>query len=56
MNILSINIRDGGNRVKRRRNGQLIQSGKYDMCFIQESKLSLMDDYVASSFWGSKEV
>lgn len=56
MNILSINIRGEGNRVKRRRYGILIQSGKYDMCFIQEYKLSLIDDYVASSFWGSKEV
>ena len=49
MNILSINIRGGGNRVKRRKLIRLIQFGKFDMCFIQEPKLCLINDNIASS-------
>lgn len=56
MNTMSFNIKGGGNMVKRRRLSHIIQSCKVDMCFIQESKLSELNDNLAASMWGNKEV
>lgn len=56
MNILLINIRVGGNLVKRKRIAHLIRAGKVNICFIQESKLSSLDLNVVSSLWGDVNV
>ncbi|CAK8542070.1 unnamed protein product [Lathyrus sativus] len=57
MNIISINIIGCGSIVKRKRLTCLIQSCNVDICFIQETKLEFMDDYLASSsIWGNSEV
>ncbi|CAK8541086.1 unnamed protein product [Lathyrus sativus] len=52
MNILSINIRGGGSIVKRKRLAHLIQSGKVDIFFVQETKLSGVDLKMTVSLWG----
>ncbi|CAK8570842.1 unnamed protein product [Lathyrus sativus] len=56
MNILSINLRGGSSVVKRRRLAHLIQSGKVDICFVQESKLVAVNLEMTSSLWGDPNV
>ncbi|XP_058776661.1 uncharacterized protein LOC131650982 [Vicia villosa] len=55
MNLLSYNIR-GGMSSKRKRVSYLIKSNNIDVCFIQETKLSGFNDYLAGAFWGSSDV
>lgn len=50
MNILPFNIRGGGSLIKRKRVSYLISSGNFNVCFLQETKLSSFDDDVAKSF------
>lgn len=52
MNLLSINIRGGGNKVKSKKIAHLNQSGKVDISFTQESKLASLDDNLTASLWG----
>lgn len=56
MNIISYNIRGGGNASKRRRVSFLLKSEKVDVCFIQETKLSCFSDILAHSLWGGTDV
>ncbi|XP_058741999.1 uncharacterized protein LOC131614433 [Vicia villosa] len=56
MIIGSLNIRGGGSWIKRKRISCIIQRGKADVFFIQESKLRSVSDIVARSFWGNSDV
>lgn len=56
MNILSFNIRGGSSRLKRKRIGYNIQAGKFDLCFLQETKHQTFDSSFVAEFWGSKDV
>ncbi|XP_058760896.1 uncharacterized protein LOC131634265 [Vicia villosa] len=56
MNIGTLNIRGGGNALKRRRISALVIKSKADIFFIQETKLSSMHDFVAKSFWNAKDI
>lgn len=56
MIIITLNIRGGGCRAKRKRIGYLIQKGKVDMCFLQETKFLEFNNKVTGAFWGSKDV
>lgn len=54
MIVMSYNIR-GGNVSKRKRVSFSVRSQKVDVLFIQETKISLLNDAFAKSFWGSDE-
>ncbi|XP_058783711.1 uncharacterized protein LOC131658435 [Vicia villosa] len=56
MIIGSLNIRGGGSWIKRKRISCIIQRGKADVFFLQESKLSSVSEDVARSFWGNLDV
>ncbi|CAL5195683.1 unnamed protein product [Lathyrus oleraceus] len=56
MNILSLNIRGGGSRTKRKRVSFLIQSSKFDICLLQETKTKQFDCSIACEFSGNNEV
>src|SRR4051812_23689770 len=56
MIILSLNMRGGGSRVKRKRVGFHIQKGDVDICFIQETKLSSLDPQLVKELWGDNNV
>lgn len=51
MNIVSLNIRGGGNKAKHRRIYHFLITCKVDFLLIQESKRLTVDDSVESSFW-----
>jgi hypothetical protein len=42
MKVFSLNMRGWGGSAKRRRLGAFIQQGKYDVCFLQETKKVLL--------------
>ncbi|XP_058783302.1 uncharacterized protein LOC131657978 [Vicia villosa] len=56
MIIGSLNIRGGGNALKRRRISSLVIKSKDDIFFIQETKLTSMHDFMAKSFWNAKDI
>lgn len=56
MNIFSLNIRGGGSRVKRRIIGNIVKKGKANICFLQETKIYVLDDLLTASFWDIKYV
>ncbi|XP_058767708.1 uncharacterized protein LOC131641427 [Vicia villosa] len=56
MIIVSYNIRGGGSRLKRKRIGYMIQKEGVDVCFIQESKLRMVEVGVVKEFWGNDSV
>ncbi|PNX66795.1 cytochrome p450, partial [Trifolium pratense] len=56
MKILSLNMRGWGNTAKRRRLSSLIQSGAYELCFLQETKRCEFDDSMVNSLWGNSDV
>src|SRR4051812_1247954 len=51
MIVGSLNIRGGGNLIKRRRISSIIAKGKADIFMIQESKLEVVDSKIVKSFW-----
>ncbi|XP_058760649.1 uncharacterized protein LOC131633997 [Vicia villosa] len=56
MNIVTYNIRGGGNYSKRKKISFLLCSGKIDVCFLQETKIDCVTDSIAKSFWGGENV
>ncbi|XP_058785271.1 uncharacterized protein LOC131660131 [Vicia villosa] len=56
MIIGSLNIREGGSSVKRRRINHIIVKGNADIFLIQETKFNSISVGTASSFWRSKSV
>lgn len=56
MNVISFNIRRSGNPTKRKAIRNLILYRKVDVCFLQETKVKIMEDFIVNSFWGSNEV
>lgn len=56
MNILSYNIRGGGNVVKRKRIRFLLNAEKVDVCFLQETKLLGFSDSISNYFWGGGDI
>ncbi|XP_058775275.1 uncharacterized protein LOC131649532 [Vicia villosa] len=56
MIILSLNIRGGGKRVKRKRIGFNIQRGRVDVAFIQETKLRNVHHQYVKELWGDEWV
>lgn len=56
MIIGTLNIREGGSLVKRKRVSSIISKGKADIFFIQESKLKKVNEDMAMSFWRSGEI
>ncbi|XP_058775832.1 uncharacterized protein LOC131650119 [Vicia villosa] len=56
MIVLSLNLRGGGSRAKRKRVGYHIQQGDADICFIQETKLSGIKCNVVKELWGDNHV
>ncbi|XP_058725892.1 uncharacterized protein LOC131597200 [Vicia villosa] len=56
MIIVTINIRGGGNLIKRKGIGYLNQSNRTDVCFLQETKLTTFSQKFAEDFWGAKDV
>ncbi|XP_058741846.1 uncharacterized protein LOC131614250 [Vicia villosa] len=51
MIIGSLNVRGGGSLLKRRRINSIINKGKADIFVIQETKVMLMEESIAKSFW-----
>ncbi|XP_058723105.1 uncharacterized protein LOC131594923 [Vicia villosa] len=49
-------MRGGGNRAKRKRFGFHNKKGMVDICFIQETKLSLVDSSIVRELWGDDSV
>ncbi|XP_058746178.1 uncharacterized protein LOC131619053 [Vicia villosa] len=56
MNIVSYNIRGGGNSLKRKRIQECLKKGAADICFIQETKIQDMNDNLVGSIWGGCNV
>ncbi|XP_058726991.1 uncharacterized protein LOC131598402 [Vicia villosa] len=56
MIIGTLNIRGGGSWIKRKHICSIIQKGKADVFFLQETKLSSISDVVARSLWGNSDV
>lgn len=58
MNIVSLNIREGGggSKLKRKRINFIIHSRKFDICFLQETKIKDFDGICALDLWGNKDV
>ncbi|XP_058726119.1 uncharacterized protein LOC131597438 [Vicia villosa] len=56
MIILSLNLRGGGSRAKRKRIGFPNKKGYVDLCFIQETKPSGLDLNVVKEMWGDNNV
>jgi hypothetical protein len=56
MKIVSLNLRGWGNSAKRRRLSQLIASGMFDLCLLQETKRANFDDFMIQNLWGHKDV
>jgi hypothetical protein len=45
-----------GGSAKRKRLGLVIQKGDFDVCFLQETKIADVEDYMIHGLWGHKEV
>ncbi|XP_058741821.1 uncharacterized protein LOC131614218 [Vicia villosa] len=56
MIIGTLNIRGGGNALKRRRINSLILKSKADVFLIQETKIRELQDFVAKSFWSGGDI
>ncbi|XP_058742005.1 uncharacterized protein LOC131614439 [Vicia villosa] len=56
MIIGSMNIRGGGNSLKRRRVNTIIKKGKADIFLIQETKIKEFKDFFAKSFWSEQDI
>ncbi|XP_045791747.1 uncharacterized protein LOC123886474 [Trifolium pratense] len=56
MKIVSLNLRGWGSSAKRRRLSQLLVSGMFDLCLLQETKKATFDDYMIEHLWGHKNV
>lgn len=56
MIILSFNIRAGDSLSKKRRLNHIIRKGKANIVFLQETKILVMNDTIAMSLWGVKEI
>lgn len=56
MNILSYNVRGLGDGAKQRRIRILINSGKFDLCMLQETKRVDIDIRLIWKLWGNEEV
>jgi exonuclease III len=56
MKVFSLNMRGWGGSAKRRRLGAFIQQGKYDVCFLQETKKASIEDFSIHNLWGHKDV
>ncbi|CAK8576681.1 unnamed protein product [Lathyrus sativus] len=52
MNVVSYNNRGCGRSIKRRRITKIIEEGKTDMCFIQETKIQNLKEEDVKSIWG----
>src|SRR3954471_10572923 len=56
MLVGTLNIRGGGNALKRKRISALISKCKADIFLIQETKLVNMHEWVAKSFWRGGDI
>ncbi|CAK8561844.1 unnamed protein product [Lathyrus sativus] len=56
MNIVTYNIRGCCILLKRRRISQTLQRGNADICLIQESKVTHMEDGIAHSIWRNSDM
>ncbi|XP_058730971.1 uncharacterized protein LOC131602770 [Vicia villosa] len=56
MIIGSLNIRGGANALKRRPISALIEKGNADICLLQETKITNMNETLAKSFWRHPEI
>lgn len=52
MKIVTLNIRGVRDRAKRRRLRSLIAEGKFQCCFLQETKCSNINRLLVESLWG----
>lgn len=52
MKILSLNVRGIGDCAKRIRLRSLIMEGKFQCCFLQETKCSAVSRVLVESLWG----
>lgn len=55
MKILSLNVRGLRDRAKRRRLRSLLLEGKFQCCFLQETKCSDVNSTIVESVWGGSE-
>ncbi|XP_058780938.1 uncharacterized protein LOC131655044 [Vicia villosa] len=56
MNIVTFNVRECGNSVKKSLIRQLLHRGKIEMCFIQEPKVEKMNEEIIASIWGPSDL
>ncbi|MCH96304.1 hypothetical protein A2U01_0017288, partial [Trifolium medium] len=56
MKLMSFNLRGWGDSAKRRRLGSLINSCKFDLCMLQETKRSSFEEFSNVNLWGHKDV
>jgi exonuclease III len=56
MKVVSLNMRGWGGSAKRRRLSSFLQQGKFDVCFLQETKKSSIEDFLIYNLWGHKDV
>lgn len=54
INIASINIRGRGSVFKRKSLSQVFRKGNVDLCFVQETKATHMDDLLVRGLWGDQ--
>lgn len=52
MIIGTLNIRGGGNKIKRKRIRNIIKKGQADMFLMQETKMEEISYLIANNFWG----
>ncbi|PNX65767.1 hypothetical protein L195_g054707, partial [Trifolium pratense] len=55
MKIVSLNLRGWGSSAKRRCLSQLLASGTFDICLLQETKRDRFDDIMIQNLWGHKD-
>jgi exonuclease III len=56
MKVVSHNMRGWGGSAKRRRLSSFLQQGKFDVCLLQETKKSSIEDFLIHNLWGHKDV
>lgn len=56
MNIISYNTIGCGSLIKRKKLAHLIRKDDFDVCFLQETKVKVVDDILVYVVWGNKEV
>lgn len=56
MNIVSYNIRGCGNPTKSRRLKEFVLQGKFDLCLVQDTKKSSVDEAFVCSLWGYEAI